>query len=93
MGDNVIIQIQSYMDINLEQRSNTKALSSWNNTYFSTKDNAIHISFTSEAASHNAIYSSHLNPQPFEIMLSITRQKRLLWLIGLLLINKVEDSS
>ena len=49
------------MDINLEQRSNTKALSSWNTTYFSTKDNAIHISLTSEAASHNTIYSSHLN--------------------------------
>ena len=69
------------MDINLEQRSNT---------YFSTKDNAIPMSFTSEAASHNTIYSSHLNPQPLEILLSIVRQK--MWLINLLLINKVEDS-
>jgi len=39
------------------------------NTYFSTKD--------------NAIYSSHLSPQPFEILLSIVRQK--MWLINLLL--------
>ena len=81
------------MDINLEQRSNKKALSSWNSTYFSTKDNAIHISLTYEAASHNTIYNSHLNPQLFAILLNIARQKRMLWLIGLLLINKVDDST